>query len=1093
MASKGNKFILEKFISNNQLQKAQEGVETTVPTGEGKDVKVRYPDGTVKILNTASPEYVDMYNTGQIQTQEGITNDEWWGGKLEDVVIQREPTEFGKVRNQIKKQNTWEDYAQRYLGNFERRMGQTLQNLPEYRKREYEDYINKLSFDEYVKTHPQAKGEDRGAYIDRIQAENAKSPNFGRAYEANAPYNDATDINKWRKFLVGLGSIMVPKPAMDYMKQNSDYYSTKEKQEMKDSPVLTQVGDIMGTLEPLTIPVEGLYGEKSFGDIASGESADIPMSMRILGDPLMPLFEAAPLLGAGFKTIGRALGTEEGLLSNAWKYNPRADKVIPWGKTAENANKSFRVTGLNALEDFKNTGVLRSRNTEPGHLVKGTDFIMPPRSTSFPSFQKGYADLSYGKPEGSVVFETSLPTFKRGEINPVTGLPIKGRHYAHRVIDPVTGKTMTEIPAADIRVFRDKPHWLKGYQELDVAAPSTTNAAANTATDAANLNMLRPTVNNTLEPIREADTEANLIEKVENDVNFSHQDYMLNKYPDVPVTENYINLIENQELNEVSKNRITDLAEHWVYENPAQRVENQKVMEQLTPLFDKQKQEAQGVFNMSRKSKLDHVNERIKIIQNDAETIQNNIDVGANKFIEKLQNKAKDDPNFINELLEQRKQLEEAITKYGDEFFGDTKNPNFNNLTEEELNAMHLEIKAKRDGIANEIQAVRDQVVPAKLNPAFEEKIKDLHLYAEEPVPASIDDVFPVEKGMRERNRVVYPRAIPESVSDLNKYELDKLLETQKTALGVNQGSYGHTFSFGENPYSFEDLKALYDVNYEKAPFKLSEPSTWFGKKMNRVVGNKPSEFVKNIKIRDADPEKLFNTIGHEVGHDFQKFGSWGELIAKYFDNIEYYSNHGENNLSRAFKKHMVEPNGWDSSSAWRSSGNELHSDLVAEKFKIMDKLDADPKKAVEMFRANEGAFIDQIVESGVLDKFFKPDTPLNIKKELAKILPVAIPAALTVGATVGATNQNDSEEMPTQKYGGSQSYFDFEKYAMKEMGGMMYANKDAGLPHEQSMRKYLSAQNNLLDFMKRVKVVGGPVPFDEYYRENIINPRNKS
>ena len=70
--------------------------------------------------------------------------------------------------------------------------------------------------------------------------------------------------------------------------------------------------------------------------------------------------------------------------------------------------------------------------------------------------------------------------------------------------------------------------------------------------------------------------------------------------------------------------------------------------------------------------------------------------------------------------------------------------------------------------------------------------------------------------------------------------------------------------------------------------------------------------------------------------------------------------------------------------------------------------------------------------------------------------------------------------------------YSDFEKYVMKEMGGMLYANKDAGLPHEQSMRKYLSAQNNVLDFMKRVKVVGGPVPFDEYYRENIINPRNK-
>jgi len=78
------------------------------------------------------------------------------------------------------------------------------------------------------------------------------------------------------------------------------------------------------------------------------------------------------------------------------------------------------------------------------------------------------------------------------------------------------------------------------------------------------------------------------------------------------------------------------------------------------------------------------------------------------------------------------------------------------------------------------------------------------------------------------------------------------------------------------------------------------------------------------------------------------------------------------------------------------------------------------------------------------------------------------------------------------KKYGGD-NISDFEKHVMKEMGGMLYANKDEGLPHKQSMQKYLSAQNNLLDFMKRIKVVGGPVPFDEYYRENIINPRNKS
>jgi len=178
----------------------------------------------------------------------------------------------------------------------------------------------------------------------------------------------------------------------------------------------------------------------------------------------------AKTLGEGFTIAGKALGTEEGLLSNAYKLNPLAERL-------NNANSSYRVAGINAFEDFKNTGVLRSRNTEPGQLVEGTNFMMPPRPTSFPSFQKGYADMAYAKPEGSVVFETGLPTFKRGEINPVTGFPIKGRHYAHRVIDPVTGKTMAEIPAADIKVFGDKPDWLKGYQQLEVpikpAAPKT--------------------------------------------------------------------------------------------------------------------------------------------------------------------------------------------------------------------------------------------------------------------------------------------------------------------------------------------------------------------------------------------------------------------------------------------------------------------------------------------------------------------------------------------------------------------------------------------------------------------------------------------
>jgi hypothetical protein len=177
---------------------------------------------------------------------------------------------------------------------------------------------------------------------------------------------------------------------------------------------------------------------------------------------------ASPLIGGalGFDPLGSAIkvpgkiaqSMESGLLSNTYKINPFAENLnTPF--------KSYRVAGMDAARDFKNTGVLRSV-TPP--TPEGATLLerAQNRPTSFPSFQKGYADMRYLPEEGGVVFETGLPTYKRGEINPVTGNTIRGRHYAHRVIDPNTGKTLSEIPGENIRMFGDKPHWLKGYKEV---------------------------------------------------------------------------------------------------------------------------------------------------------------------------------------------------------------------------------------------------------------------------------------------------------------------------------------------------------------------------------------------------------------------------------------------------------------------------------------------------------------------------------------------------------------------------------------------------------------------------------------------------
>jgi hypothetical protein len=167
------------------------------------------------------------------------------------------------------------------------------------------------------------------------------------------------------------------------------------------------------------------------------------------------------------QSVNKVFGTTIGSL---YKYNPLAEKL-------NNPLKSYRVSGMNAARDFQNTGVLRSirpSNPEGSSLLQRAHN----RPTPFPSFQKGYADMSYLPEEGGVIFETGLPTFKRGQINPVTGFPIKGKHYAHRVIDPETGATMTEIPGESIKMFSDKPHWLKGYQQILKELPGSPNAVS---------------------------------------------------------------------------------------------------------------------------------------------------------------------------------------------------------------------------------------------------------------------------------------------------------------------------------------------------------------------------------------------------------------------------------------------------------------------------------------------------------------------------------------------------------------------------------------------------------------------------------------
>jgi len=147
-------------------------------------------------------------------------------------------------------------------------------------------------------------------------------------------------------------------------------------------------------------------------------------------------------------------------------------KLNPWAKKLNNPNNSYRAAGKDAYEDFKATGVVRSKRTFSDNPTLEEKVIK--RTTGFPSFQKGKVDPRYTTPDG-VIFETELPTYKRGDVNPVTNKVIKSGHYAHRVID-ATGKTATEIPASMVKTYKAKPNWLTGYVQMKAFGGSLSSS-----------------------------------------------------------------------------------------------------------------------------------------------------------------------------------------------------------------------------------------------------------------------------------------------------------------------------------------------------------------------------------------------------------------------------------------------------------------------------------------------------------------------------------------------------------------------------------------------------------------------------------------
>lgn len=203
------------------------------------------------------------------------------------------------------------------------------------------------------------------------------------------------------------------------------------------------LGALAGTMMNENVPEEWTNEAIKSGMLAL-DASTLPI-LRSLGRTA-PAKEAAKYL------------TTQTPLKNAYKLNPQAKGSLfkPWDE-----NMGYRVVNQEGYDDALKSFLVRSN-------PKGDNTVFS-RPTSFPSFAKGKPSKNFLNTDATphYIMETDIPLYARGDVNPVTGIPIRSSHGAARPIDPITGEALTSLPIEDINsIYKAQPNWLKGYERV---------------------------------------------------------------------------------------------------------------------------------------------------------------------------------------------------------------------------------------------------------------------------------------------------------------------------------------------------------------------------------------------------------------------------------------------------------------------------------------------------------------------------------------------------------------------------------------------------------------------------------------------------
>jgi hypothetical protein len=354
-----------------------------------RDIKVKQPDGTIKIVNTGSPEYEEMYKAGNIQSPgAGEGDTPFYGGQLDDLVVQQKMTpllkgkkDYGYMSNKEAFINRKKDEYIKSLGSRGNWFGATRSNFPETVlsriNREYDYNQNTRAIEDVAK----AKGFDlntRGEWIYNL------TPGEKEAL-INSKYSAQLNPNEFSEMLSGvqqLANTSVPGKPWNFKIPGLTERELEEDREAMLSPLKTFapfnlpgnfIANSLRNIRNSDVVETPWFGMQRMGDVSALEAMALnPLNLTMVGGAANLLTKGLPALakglpalakglpsaaraiGSGFKNAGRVLGTEEGLIgkvSNELNINTSLSKIKKEGQLQglsdyEIAKKQMEQVGI---------------------------------------------------------------------------------------------------------------------------------------------------------------------------------------------------------------------------------------------------------------------------------------------------------------------------------------------------------------------------------------------------------------------------------------------------------------------------------------------------------------------------------------------------------------------------------------------------------------------------------------------------------------------------------------------------------------------------------------------------------------------------